>query len=235
MPNGNFPHVLVSGLQNLPSGQPTSKEGGECLIKWNEDQSSDLKKETNITPVCPCIGTVTGGESQGIETCCGTSPECCGGIDAGKLYYKDCDWCASQNHPHIDLDNDTFNLLNEGENGHFEPYYVHYWQVVPIDMFHFGDAGGVCEMGYEGKCTGGSGENFTGTDGSTQCCCSNLANWDSNTKQCNVKPKPAKKCSSTNICKGCFDKSSGSCINPKNNVCYPSNAGNCPGGTTCCN
>jgi hypothetical protein len=50
---------------------------------------------TDMNPKCPCVGTDPGV----YPNCCGRT---CGGVPTT------CDWCASNNHPHFDLDDDTF-------------------------------------------------------------------------------------------------------------------------------
>src|SRR6266511_1082647 len=50
---------------------------------------------SDMHPKCPCVGT-----DPGLYTnCCGRT---CGGVPST------CDWCAANNHPHFDLDDDTF-------------------------------------------------------------------------------------------------------------------------------
>ncbi len=71
-------------------------ECGICL------QSPDFHPKPN----CPCVGkTPLDGQ------CCGKSDYGCGDLDG------QCDWCASQNHPHFDLDNGTFNTVCQGDAG----------------------------------------------------------------------------------------------------------------------
>ncbi len=56
----------------------------------------------DMHPKCPCVGTDPGLYSN----CCGRT---CGGVPST------CDWCASNNHPHFDLDDDTFLHVCGGE------------------------------------------------------------------------------------------------------------------------
>ena len=65
-------------------------ECGSCL----------QKPEYKPKPNCPCVGT-TPLDSK----CCGMKDYGCPAVDG------QCDWCASQNHPHFDLDNITFNTV----------------------------------------------------------------------------------------------------------------------------
>ncbi len=71
-------------------------ECGICL------QSPDFHPKPN----CPCVGTTPLNSK-----CCGKSEYGCGNLDG------DCDWCASQNHPHFDLDNGTFNTVCKDDAG----------------------------------------------------------------------------------------------------------------------
>jgi hypothetical protein len=65
-------------------------ECGSCL------QSPDFKPKPN----CPCVGKTP------------ANSECCGKTDYGcETTDGQCDWCASQNHPHFDLDGITFNTV----------------------------------------------------------------------------------------------------------------------------
>ena len=57
------------------------------------------KQDANVKPGCPCVGTVPGL----YDDCCGLSNYGCSSL------FNSCDWCASQNHPHFDLDNTTYN------------------------------------------------------------------------------------------------------------------------------
>jgi hypothetical protein len=54
-----------------------------------------------LTPNCPCVGTAGTLYTQ----CCGAGAGCSTPVVAT------CDWCASSNHPHFDLDDGTFNWV----------------------------------------------------------------------------------------------------------------------------
>jgi len=69
-------------------------ECGSCL------QSPDFKPKPN----CPCVG-----KTPANSDCCGKPDYGCGPLDT------QCDWCASQNHPHFDLDGITFNTVFDDE------------------------------------------------------------------------------------------------------------------------
>lgn len=164
-----------------------AKEGGECLEEWNKDPSS-----TDIRPMCPCVGSVKGVDNAKGGQCCGKGDDCCGKGNA----YADCDWCASNNHPHIDLDIDVYNHLSSDQKGHFEPEFVHYWQVVPPNMFQFG--AGMCPSpSYIGKCTDSTGHTFNSKlDDSVSCCCPS-SSWVNNTCQSKHTPSVSGMCQPT--------------------------------------
>ena len=63
------------------------RECGECLVLGAE----------KVTPNCACVGAVPG-----------LFTDCCG-PDCAQPAEQKCDWCASNNHPHFDLDQATFN------------------------------------------------------------------------------------------------------------------------------
>ena len=69
-------------------GQSSKAEAGPCVNK-------------DLSPGCPCVGSVGTVYPQ----CCGLSSYGCPSLDAA------CDWCASQNHPHFDLDAAAFNYV----------------------------------------------------------------------------------------------------------------------------
>ncbi|MBN2803591.1 MAG: hypothetical protein JXR91_10880 [Deltaproteobacteria bacterium] len=64
------------------------EECGNCMV-------GDVPEPDEITPGCPCIGTVPSLGAGG-ETCAAQ---------------QTCDWCMSNSHPHFDLDVDTFNHI----------------------------------------------------------------------------------------------------------------------------
>ena len=57
-----------------------------------------------MSPNCPCVGTAPSLYTN----CCGNG---CGGTVNGS-----CDWCASNNHPHFDLDDKAFSRLCGAES-----------------------------------------------------------------------------------------------------------------------
>jgi hypothetical protein len=78
----------------------TDRCGGYCKCKGSGYQEcGPCVNAPDMQPNCACVGTEPG-----------LSGECCGrGCSAGVK--ADCDWCASNNHPHFDLDTATFNRV----------------------------------------------------------------------------------------------------------------------------
>jgi len=102
----------------------TDRCAGYCSFnsKTNEcDPDGDLwldcgvcvqttQNAANIHPNCPCLGT----DGDMYQSCCGQEPYC-------KLPLTGtCDWCSGNNHPHFDLDLDTFNHVcgTDAPSGH---------------------------------------------------------------------------------------------------------------------
>jgi hypothetical protein len=77
----------------------TDRCGGYCKCNGSGYQEcGPCVSAPDMSPNCSCVGTEPGLFSQ-----------CCGRGCASTL--QDCDWCASNNHPHFDLDVATFNRL----------------------------------------------------------------------------------------------------------------------------
>jgi hypothetical protein len=77
----------------------TDRCGGFCQCGGSGYQECGAcVSAPDMHPECPCVGTAPGLYT----TCCGRT---CGGAASS------CDWCASNNHPHFDLDVATFNFL----------------------------------------------------------------------------------------------------------------------------
>ncbi|KAI8622412.1 hypothetical protein BC830DRAFT_1089817 [Chytriomyces sp. MP71] len=91
-PNGDVTVALVErcgGYCTCPSaGVTTTQECGPCV------------NALDLTPQCGCVGPSGLGLTQG---CCGAN--------CGVPIVPTCDWCASNNHPHFDLDQAAFNHL----------------------------------------------------------------------------------------------------------------------------
>jgi hypothetical protein len=77
----------------------TDRCGGYCKCNGSGFQEcGPCVNAPSMVPNCPCVGTAPSLYTQ----CCGLG---CGTTQA------DCDWCASNNHPHFDLDDGTFNWV----------------------------------------------------------------------------------------------------------------------------
>ncbi len=77
----------------------TDRCGGYCKCGGSGYQEcGPCVSAPDMSPNCACVGTVPGLFGQ-----------CCGNGCA--TTQQDCDWCASNNHAHFDLDTGTFNRL----------------------------------------------------------------------------------------------------------------------------
>ena len=75
----------------------TDRCGGYCKCNGSGfEECGPCVNAPDLEVNCSCVGAVPGVYSQ-----------CCG--DGCASTAADCDWCASNNHPHFDLDIDTFN------------------------------------------------------------------------------------------------------------------------------
>ena len=123
--------VIANMIQAMHNVQKVKKKRtvfffvGCCLlchlcIWWFSDGTTNtdcgicIESESNakqIYPNCPCIGN---DGSLYDSTCCGNESQC-------KLPLNgQCDWCSGNNHPHFDLDVDTFNHVcgSDANKGH---------------------------------------------------------------------------------------------------------------------
>ena len=77
----------------------TDRCGGYCRCQGSGFQEcGPCVSAADMEPNCACVGTVPGLH----DACCGMG---CPTLAA------DCDWCASNNHPHFDLDTDSFHWV----------------------------------------------------------------------------------------------------------------------------
>ncbi len=77
----------------------TDRCGGYCKCKGSGYQEcGPCVSAPDMEPNCACVGAVPGVATN----CCGRG---CATVK------QDCDWCASNNHPHFDLDTDAFNHM----------------------------------------------------------------------------------------------------------------------------
>ncbi|MFI5298366.1 MAG: hypothetical protein ACHREM_09730 [Polyangiales bacterium] len=147
-----------------PGGQAivalTDRCGGYCKCGGSGFQEcGPCVSAPDMEPNCGCVGGVPGLYTQ-----------CCGRGCATTL--ADCDWCASNNHPHFDLDTGTFNHLcgSEGVNGSCRITTVRPVScVTPSGAWPPGGGGGpACKPG-SFECTGPT-THFAAVPG-TACCC----------------------------------------------------------------
>lgn len=76
----------------------TDRCGGYCTCNGSApEECGPCVNATDMQPDCPCVGTAP----PTYTSCCGAT---CGGTVVAT-----CDWCASNNHSHFDLDVATFN------------------------------------------------------------------------------------------------------------------------------
>jgi hypothetical protein len=81
----------------------TDRCGGYCKCNGSAYQEcGPCVSAPDLVPNCPCVGTA----GAALPQCCGRS---CATTNA------QCDWCASNNHPHFDLDDGTFNWVCGGQ------------------------------------------------------------------------------------------------------------------------
>jgi hypothetical protein len=78
----------------------TDRCGGYCKCNGSAfEECGPCVNATDMQVECPCVGTAP----PAYTACCGAT---CGGT-----LNPTCDWCASNNHPHFDLDNGSFNHI----------------------------------------------------------------------------------------------------------------------------
>ncbi len=78
----------------------TDRCGGYCKCNGSAFQEcGPCVNATDMVVNCPCVGTAPPAYSS----CCGAT---CGGT-----LVPECDWCASNSHPHFDLDIGSFNRI----------------------------------------------------------------------------------------------------------------------------
>lgn len=142
----------------------TDRCGGYCRCGGSGFQEcGPCVSAADMEPNCACVGGVPGLHDQ----CCGRG---CATTKA------DCDWCASNNHPHFDLDTGTFNHLcgGDGVNGSCRISKVRYVPcLAPSAAWPPGGGGGAsCKTG-SCECPAGPETHHAAVPG-TKCCC----NWD---------------------------------------------------------
>jgi hypothetical protein len=139
----------------------TDRCGGYCKCGGSGYQEcGPCVNAADLQPNCSCVGAVPGVA----DACCGRG---CGAVQ------QDCDWCASNNHPHFDLDTGTFNRVCGAEalNGSCRLQAVRYVRCTDSSP-GWPPGGGACQVG-SFHCNGAGAPHQELVPG-TQCCC----NWD---------------------------------------------------------
>jgi hypothetical protein len=149
----------------------TDRCGGYCKCGGSGYQEcGPCVSAADMQPNCACVGAVPGIAGE----CCGRG---CGVTKA------DCDWCASNNHPHFDLDTAAFDHLcgEDKKNGSCRIEKVRFVPCLAPSGWPPGGGGGpACKAG-SFECAAPV-DHHAGVPG-TKCCC----NWDS-------KPQPDGTC-----------------------------------------
>ena len=150
----------------------TDRCGGYCKCKGSGYQEcGPCVNAADMEPNCACVGPVPGLYTN----CCGL------GCQSVK---QDCDWCASNNHPHFDLDTGTFNHLcgAKATDGSCKIDKVAFVPCVTAGVgWPPGGGGGSCKTG-SFSCTGPM-PNQVEVPTNPGCCC----NW-------NLTPQPDGTC-----------------------------------------
>ncbi len=150
----------------------TDRCGGYCTCGGSGNQEcGPCVSAPDMSPGCACVGTVPGLHSE----CCGRG---CASVN------QDCDWCASNNHPHFDVDLDAFNWVcgEDAINGSCQLSTVRFFEcLAPSGQWPPG--GGSCKA--ESFHCNGSPTAHNELVPDTRCCC----NWN----QC---PQPDGTCGS---------------------------------------
>jgi hypothetical protein len=164
-------HELTGPDGNVVVVATTDRCGGYCTCEaLTSKQECGPCVNKNLLPGCPCVGTVGSLYSQ----CCGIAAYSCGTLDAS------CDWCASANHPHFDLDIATFNFVCASKKGAGSCELSHVKPVQCIEPVPWPpSAGGSASCGDQSwNCAGGGADptHQKAIPGCSGCCC----NWDKN-------------------------------------------------------
>lgn len=139
----------------------TDRCGGYCKCGTSGFQEcGPCVNAKDMVPNCSCVGTVPGLYSA----CCGR------GCSTTK---QECDWCASNNHPHFDLDDAAFGRLcgPEGVNGSCRIQKVRPLSCASGAGWPPGGGGAGCKAG-SFSCAGPAPHQAQVPN--TSCCC----NWD---------------------------------------------------------
>ena len=106
-----------STIENFEPHVTSDQEKRKSGIKNSQDYLSECGHNTNCYdhntkqhPGPPCVGRVPGIWNH----CAGAQSDCDTTKAKKTLKHQSCDWCASMNHPHFDVDDDTAVHLNGG-------------------------------------------------------------------------------------------------------------------------
>lgn len=137
----------------------TDRCGGYCKCNGSGFQEcGPCVNAPTMVPNCPCVGTAPS-----------LYGECCGlGCPTTKA---DCDWCASNNHPHYDLDDSTFNWVcgPKAINGSCQLSAVHYVPCLKPKAWPPGGGGGGCGAN-SFQCNGAPAAHQDLVPNTTCCC-----------------------------------------------------------------
>lgn len=148
----------------------TDRCGGYCRCKGSGFmECGPCVSAPDMEPNCACVGSAPG-----------VSAACCGRGCAEEK--ADCDWCASNNHPHFDLDTGAFNHVcgADSKNGSCRIHRVRPSSCLPPNPA-WPPGAASCKAG-SFQCDDGPSPHHAQVPG-TKCCC----NWD-------LTPKPDGSC-----------------------------------------
>ncbi len=134
----------------------TDRCGGYCKCNGSGYQEcGPCVNAADMQPNCPCVGS--------------TPDSMCCGLDCATLVGQ-CDWCASNNHPHFDLDDATFAWVcgDEAERGSCQLSAVGFVACATPKAWPPGGTATSCAANSFGCATPGTHQD--GVPG-TQCCC----------------------------------------------------------------
>ena len=137
----------------------TDRCGGYCKCNGSGYQEcGPCVNAASMVPNCPCVGSAPSLYTQ----CCGNG---CATLNA------ECDWCASNNHPHFDLDDGTFNWVcgAKAGNGSCQLTTVKYVSCMAPKTWPPGGGGGTCQSGAF-QCNSTPAAHQDAVPG-TSCCC----------------------------------------------------------------
>lgn len=141
----------------------TDRCGGYCKCNGSGfEECGPCVNAPSLEVQCSCVGTVPGVYTQ----CCGDG---CATLNA------ECDWCASNNHPHFDLDTGTFNRIcgASAGQGSCQLTGVRYVPCLTASWPPGGSSGGTCPAD-SFDCNGAPAPHQEQVADGGSCCC----NWN---------------------------------------------------------